>query len=213
MRKQILVLSSAFLAILLATATTVQADPACGPNNTNRVFYVTTLEPETVREGTLEPATWQGRSFEPIPDDAAYPPGGYIQRFTPNSSNASPGSSSANKGEWTFARYAWSQTSMIVNAGDCVGIEFYGVVGTKHNSQLFRGVLSTLGNRPSDEGLPPLTGCDIDDPSDPFDPAVCSFSVNRGELTTVYFDAGAPGNILLHCGTHGPTMNANITVR
>ena len=204
-------LKTIFIVATVAIPMTVQAQQICGDGiDPVRVFYLTTEEPETDRDGTLDPPTWQGRDFTPIPEGMRG--GGYIQRFTPISENAQPGTPAANNGEWTFARYAWSHTSMIVNTGDCVAVEFYGVLGTRHNSQFFHGVLSRLGERPGPAGLVPVSDVVIEDPSPHVDESSGVFSVNRGELTTVYFNAGAPGTILLHCHSHGPTMNAYFTV-
>lgn len=208
MKHFIAIFSVAFVTIALLTQV-VQAKP--GRPTPTRVFYVTTVEPETKREGTLDPPDWQGNDFTPIPDDPdRYPPGAYIQEFTPNNGDD-------NVGDWKFARYAWSHTSMVVNARDVVTIEFYGVKGTNHLSQLFIGTLGQLGERPGPAGLTPVNDCVVNDPSPPtdeasLDPANCRFSVGRGELTTVTFTAETSGAILLHCHTHGPTMNAYINV-
>lgn len=205
--KRILIV--ALLTTALAVPMIVQAQSAA--------FYVTTIEPETERHGTQDPPTWEAMEFTPIPGDDPdrYPPGGYIQGFT-SKVRAPSHTPPANEGEWNAARYVWSPRSMVVTEGTEVTLEFYGVVGSVHRTQLFHGRLETLGQRPGPAGLSPLSDCEISDNSDAddnvIDEARCLFNVNRFELTEVTFNAGQPGTILVHCHTHGPSMNAYITV-
>lgn len=180
----------------------------------DRLIKITTLEPETTRGGVCgdpnDPMNLP--TFAPLPPELAGLRG-YTQECTPDDPDDPTG-----PGEWELATNRWHPNTIVVNRGDVVTLEFYGVRGRDHSVQVFRpgyaivirpdGLQGVSGTGDSsciftDTGLPTAVGPN----GQP-----CFFVTPRGELTRVTLVADRAGDWLIHCHTHGTAMQADLIV-
>ena len=198
---------AAFVALALIVPSVVQA--------TDRLIKITTLEPETERDGTCDPPTLEGG----IPL-ALLPPELIGLRGYTQGCEEGMGSGAEGDGDdlWEFATNRWSIGTATVNKGDKVTLEFHGIRGRTHTTQIFRPGYEIVIR---DDGLQGVSGpgagrCKFTDTGlqVPETPAgqKCFFAIPRGEVVRVSLNANKVGAWLIHCHTHGTSMNADLIV-
>ena len=182
-----------------------------------RLIKITTLEPETIRSGDC------GDPNDPVnfPPEFAFIPAelggvggsgegqrGYTQECTPDDP-ADP----FGPGEWELATNRWLPGTIVVNKGDVVTLEIFGIRGRDHDTQLFRPGYEIV-IRP--DGLEGVSGIGADncigDTMIGPNGQPCFFTSPRGEVTKITFTADEKGAWVLHCHTHGTAMNLDIIV-
>ena len=201
---------AAFVALVLIVPSVVQA--------TDRLIKITTLEPETERDGTCFPPTLASSSGG-IPL-ALLPPELLGLRGYTQGCEEGMGSGAEGDGDdlWEFATNRWSIGTATVNKGDMVTLEFHGVRGRTHFTQIFRTGYEIVIR---DDGLEGVSGkgargCRYTDTGDRVpdgpDGQKCFFAIPRGEVVRVSFRTDRVGAWLIHCHTHGTSMNADLIV-
>ncbi len=88
-----------------------------------------------------------------------------------------------NPAKWQVSTYMFSPGAMTIAKGDDVTLRMFGINGDEHD----------IWVEAPDGTL-----------------AVPSFTVNRGREVSVDFEATQTGHYKIFCGTHGPTMTADI---
>ena len=196
---------AAFFAMALSAPVVVQA--------TDRLIKITMLEPETLRGGDC------GNPDDPItnpPEFGPLPPElighrGYTQECTPDDPENDP----FGEGTWEIATNRWLPGTVVVNMGDRVTLEFFGVRGRDHITQVFRPGYDIVIRPDSLEGVsgkgyPNCVFTDTGLPV-PLGPngQQCFFVIPKGEIMRVSLKA-KEGAGHIHCHTHGTSMNADL---
>lgn len=137
--------------LLVAACGTAGAPPA------KRTIYMSALE----YKGTTEVAK------EPFPPAAAPTGGGYELKAPAD-------------GKWQTSTYRWEPGTVVVNQGDEVELQIWGVNGANHPGR--------------------IEGYDK------------TFTVKRGQLTSVSFRADKAGIFRILCDVHNPSMTGTLVV-
>ena len=142
---------------------------------------------------------------------------GYTQECTEGAGSGVPGS--GREDLWELATNRFLPGTIVVNRGDVVTLEFHGIRGRTHNTQIFRPGYEMV-IRP--DGLEGVSGIGVDNciytdtglpvPSNPGNGQPCFFPIPRGEVIRVTLDADEHGAWLIHCHTHGTAMQADLIV-
>jgi len=181
-----------------------------------RLIKITTLEPGTERDGTCDPPVQRGEPLVPLPpelDGLA----GYTQECEEGAGSGAPGS--GREDLWELETNRFLPGTSIVNKGEVVTLEFHGIRGKTHNTQIFRPGYEIV-IRP--DGLQGVSGIGADNciftdtgaavPANPNNMQGCFFPIPRGDITRVTLVADQHGAWLIHCHTHGTAMQADLIV-
>ncbi len=106
-------------ALLLATPAVAQPAPALDHADFDRVFAITTFEHRLLRDADQTPYP---DTMERFPDLFAM--GGYRME-APNEDN-----------EWYARTYLWSPMMVVMHQGETVLLEFFGINGERHPTEL-----------------------------------------------------------------------------
>ncbi len=102
---------------------------------------------------------------------------------------------------------------MVVHRFDEVTLEFYGIRGRDHINQVFQPgyeiILDPDNGRQRPKGIG-YQNCFFTDTGEPIPD--CRFTAPRGAVTRVTLVVDSPGVALLHCHTHGTSMNADLII-
>ena len=116
----------------------------------------------------VEPKGGVNISQEAFPNDPLPAGGGYVIRQPDQS------------GRWEISTYVWMPTQIVVNQGDLVTLEFVGINGASHPTEI-----KGFGK---------------------------AFTLKRGQVTRIEFQADKPGIYPMICTTHAPSMRGEIVV-
>ena len=116
----------------------------------------------------VEPRGGVNVSQEPFPSEPLPAGGGYVVRQPDQS------------GRWEVSAYLWSPGQIVVREGEEVAIDFVGINGASHPTEI-KGLDKT-------------------------------FTLKRGHVARVEFKAERAGVYPIICGTHQPSMRAEIVV-
>ena len=152
-----------------------------------------------------------GNPLEPLPPELASQRG-YTQDCTEGTGDPD---------SWELATNRFLPSTIVVNRGDVVTLEIFGIRGRDHSIQVFRAGYEIIIDANGTERVSgtPYDNCFLTDTGEPLSGlpvpgpnGACFFVAKRGEVTRVTLETNRRGRSLIHCHTHGTAMQADLIV-